>query len=73
MEAEKNYGSGNSDAHTIHFLTQDELWQLFKVIRSKRDKAIFLVAYRTGCERLRWDCCSELMWMRSRGGSAFTD
>jgi integrase len=48
MEAEKNHGSGNSDAHTIHFLTQDELWQLFKVIRSKRDKAIFLVAYRHG-------------------------
>ena len=33
---------------TIHFLTQDELRQLFKVIRSKRDKAIFLVAYRHG-------------------------
>jgi len=32
----------------IHFLTQDELRQLFKVIRSKRDKAIFLVAYRHG-------------------------
>src|SRR5215467_6925367 len=34
--------------HTIHFLTQDELRQLFQVIRSKRDKAIFLVAYRHG-------------------------
>ena len=33
---------------TINFLTQDELRQLFKVIRSKRDKAIFLVAYRHG-------------------------
>jgi site-specific recombinase XerD len=33
---------------TIHFLTQDELRRLFKVIRSKRDKAIFLVAYRHG-------------------------
>src|SRR2546426_11056282 len=32
----------------IHFLTQDELRRLFKVIRSKRDKAIFLVAYRHG-------------------------
>jgi site-specific recombinase XerD len=32
----------------IHFLTQDELRQLFKVIRSKRDRAIFLVAYRHG-------------------------
>jgi site-specific recombinase XerD len=32
----------------IYFLTQDELRRLFKVIRSKRDKAIFLVAYRHG-------------------------
>jgi len=37
-----------ADRRTIHFLTQDELRQLFKVIRSKRDKAIFLVAYRHG-------------------------
>jgi len=36
------------DARTIHFLTQDELRRLFKVIRSKRDKAIFPVAYRHG-------------------------
>ena len=36
------------DHRTIHFLTQDELRQLFKVIRSKRDKAIFLTAYRHG-------------------------
>ena len=33
---------------TINFLTQDELRQLFKVIHSKRDKAIFRVAYRHG-------------------------
>ena len=33
---------------TIHFLTQDELRRLFKVIHSKRDKAIFLLAYRRG-------------------------
>jgi integrase/recombinase XerD len=32
----------------INFLMQDELRRLFKVIRSKRDKAIFLVAYRHG-------------------------
>ena len=32
----------------INFLTQDELRQLFKVIHSKRDKAIFLVTYRHG-------------------------
>ena len=37
-----------SEQRTIRFLTQDELRQLFKVIRSKRDKAIFLVAYRRG-------------------------
>lgn len=36
------------EGRTIHFLTQDELRRLFKVIRSKRDKAIFLVAYRHG-------------------------
>ena len=36
------------EQRTIHFLTQDELRQLFQVIRSKRDKAIFLVAYRHG-------------------------
>ena len=33
---------------TIHFLTQDELRRLFKVMKSKRDRAIFLVAYRHG-------------------------
>ena len=36
------------EQRTIYFLTQDELRRLFKVIRSKRDKAIFLVAYRHG-------------------------
>ena len=36
------------EKRTIHFLTRDELQRLFKVIRSKRDKAIFLVAYRHG-------------------------
>ena len=38
----------HSEQRTIHFLTQDELRRLFKVIRSKRDRAIFLVAYRHG-------------------------
>ena len=37
-----------SEQRTIAFLTQDELRRLFKVIHSKRDKAIFLVAYRHG-------------------------
>src|SRR5437764_5878668 len=36
------------EQRTIQFLTQDELRRLFKVIHSKRDKAIFLVAYRHG-------------------------
>jgi type 1 fimbriae regulatory protein FimB len=36
------------EQRTIYFLTQDELRRLFKVIKSKRDKAIFLVAYRHG-------------------------
>ena len=39
---------GRRQERTIHFLTQDELRLLFKVIRSKRDRAIFLVAYRHG-------------------------
>ena len=33
---------------TIKYLTQDELKRLFNVIDSKRDKAIFLLAYRHG-------------------------
>jgi len=33
---------------TIKYLTQDELKNLLKVIVSKRDKAIFLLAYRHG-------------------------
>jgi hypothetical protein len=36
----------------MHFLTQDELRRLFMVIRSKRDKAIFSVAYRHGLRAL---------------------
>lgn len=33
---------------TIKFLTQDETHRLFSVIKDKRDKALFLVAYRHG-------------------------
>lgn len=33
---------------SIKYLTQDELKRLFGVIESKRDKAIFLIAYRHG-------------------------
>jgi site-specific recombinase XerD len=35
-------------ARTIHFLTQDEVRRLFAVIKSKRDKVMFLLAYRHG-------------------------
>jgi type 1 fimbriae regulatory protein FimB len=35
-------------ASTITFLTQDEVRHLFSVIKSKRDRAIFAVAYRHG-------------------------
>lgn len=33
---------------TIHYLTQDELTRLFGVVASKRDRAIFRVAYTYG-------------------------
>lgn len=33
---------------TIKFLTQDETSRLFSTIRDKRDRAIFLIAYRHG-------------------------
>jgi site-specific recombinase XerD len=39
---------GTGRERTVHFLTQDELRRLFKVMKSKRDRAIFLVAYRHG-------------------------
>ena len=39
---------GRRQERTINFLTQDELRRLFKVMKSKRDRAIFLVAYRHG-------------------------
>jgi integrase len=38
----------NSKLETIKFLTLDELSRLLGVISDKRDKAIFLVAYRHG-------------------------
>jgi len=56
------------EQRTIHFLTQDELRQLFKVIRSKRDKAIFWWRIGMGCGRQRLACYNELMWMQSREG-----
>jgi len=33
---------------TIKFFTQDELGRLLAVITSKRDRALFLLAYRHG-------------------------
>jgi site-specific recombinase XerD len=38
----------SSKLDTIKFLSQDEISRLFKVISNKRDKAIFLMAYRHG-------------------------
>lgn len=35
-------------AETIKFLTQDETRRLFSVIRGRRDRALFLIAYRHG-------------------------
>jgi integrase len=35
-------------AQKIHFLTQPELRALFRVITRKRDRALFLLAYRHG-------------------------
>lgn len=35
-------------SNTIKYLTQDELRRLLKAITSKRDKALFLLAYRHG-------------------------
>src|SRR6266849_5130834 len=37
-----------SPTETIRFLTQDQTTRLFSAIRSKRDRAIFLIAYRHG-------------------------
>jgi site-specific recombinase XerD len=36
------------NATTIHFLTQPELRAFFRVITRKRDRALFLIAYRHG-------------------------
>jgi integrase len=33
---------------TMQFLTQEELKRLFAIIKSKRDKALFFLAYRHG-------------------------
>ena len=32
----------------IHFLTQEEMRRLFAAVKDKRDRAIFLMAYRHG-------------------------
>lgn len=37
-----------ANSTTIQFLTQDELRRLFGAIESKRDHALFLLAYRHG-------------------------
>jgi integrase len=38
----------SSKTERIKYFTQDELKRLFAVIKNKRDKAIFLIAYRHG-------------------------
>lgn len=37
-----------SKAETVKFLTQDETERLFSAIKNKRDRALFLIAYRHG-------------------------
>ena len=39
---------------TISFLTQDETKRLFAAIPSKRDRALFLTAYRHGYGQRSW-------------------
>ncbi len=39
-------------SNTITFLTQDETKRLFAAISTKRDRAIFLTAYRHGLLKL---------------------
>ncbi len=41
-------GRGGGLRRTISFLTQDETKRLFAAIKTKRDRAIFLTAYRHG-------------------------
>jgi type 1 fimbriae regulatory protein FimB len=48
VERTRTAEQGRRAERVIHFLTQDELRRLFKVMKSKRDRAIFLVAYRHG-------------------------
>lgn len=36
------------NSNNIHYLTQDEMKRLLEVVKSKRDKAIFFLAYRHG-------------------------
>ena len=43
-----SFPSRSHRAETIKFLTLDEIKRLFSVIRNKRDKALFLLAYRHG-------------------------
>jgi site-specific recombinase XerD len=47
-QVQKNGQAGRRVERVIAFLTQDEMRRLFGVIRSKRDRALFLVAYRHG-------------------------
>jgi len=50
------------------YLTQEELRKLFAVIKSKRDKAIFLIAYRHGLRASEVGLLrvSDIDWSRSK-------
>jgi type 1 fimbriae regulatory protein FimB len=49
MATSKSSNTGKRrSVRTIQFLTQDEVCRLFAVIKSKRDKVMFLLAYRPG-------------------------
>ena len=53
---------------TIKFLTQDETKRLFSAIKNKRDKAIFLIAYRHGLRASEFGLLqkSDVNWKQQR-------
>ena len=50
-------GRGGGLRRTISFLTQDETKRLFAAIKTKRDRAIFLTAYRHGLRACKIGYC----------------
>ena len=51
---------------SIKYLTQDEFRNLLKVIDSKRDKAIFLLAYRSESPARRAAWAANSAWRPTR-------